>query len=177
MAVGSHDPEVWALNIGRFIMAFGQIEWSVNFVLRSWITDKKLRKRILEMQLADRIVLLRSMAPTQNFGAPANLKILFAQLDEIGHLQSQRNLLAHSPMSITIEKYDPANPQGLRAEVVISSERSDKRMKLSELIEVAAKVKGLSDTFSRNCTEIAQHGEDFAGDGRVHVAHLDEWKP
>lgn len=87
----------WALEIGRFVMAFGAIEGMTIAMIRSNF-EKPVAELLLASELGKRLKLLIAICEANAGGWKAVAKVL----KEVETLAKKRNLIAHSGVSLDV---------------------------------------------------------------------------
>lgn len=88
---------MWALEIGRFVMAFGAIEAMTIAIIRSNF-EMPVAELLLASDLGKRLKLLIAMCKAKGGGWKAVAKVLW----EVETLANKRNLIAHSGVSLDV---------------------------------------------------------------------------
>ena len=137
----------WAPVIGRYMIAFGSIESSVNELLRNVIPEGAM-KVVIGLPLGQRIKLLRESLADWKELSDVNRTVIALNLDEVVSLSSTRNLIAHNPLLLALYADDEESPDIAREH--IKSEQTGKGITLPELEVVTARVEALSAALWRN---------------------------
>ncbi len=97
MSISDPDHE-WATEVGRGLLAFGSIEWTV---LRCFtgISPEPLSKTKLKAGLSDQMAGVAKHMAAKPTSASTDLLLQFEQVRELLPI---RNLVAHSPLSLDI---------------------------------------------------------------------------
>ena len=94
---GASFRDKWALEIGRFVMAFGAIEGMTIAMIRSNF-DKPVAELLLTSDLGKRLKLLIAMCEAKAEGWNAVAKVL----KRVEALANKRNLIAHNGVSLDV---------------------------------------------------------------------------
>ena len=130
--------------VGRFMVAFGSIESSINELLRNTQSDGAM-ELVMTLRLEQRIDLLRKTLPDWKDLSDKNKSILLVVLDEVQHLAKTRNLIAHNPLTVQMlylpdPKDKPLVEKAKRAQEYIKHEITQKFITLPELTAQAKRV-------------------------------------
>jgi hypothetical protein len=138
VSMRAHTDE-WALQVGRFVMAFGEIEWMVCQTLVHIPTENLYEKLRKENPRAEFNVLAKkAIECSQARGLlPELCRALVRSLNEAIKLAEHRNLVAHNPMHFSMYTDEHERQIGFRMEIV-SLRNQDKSVTLEELARLAA---------------------------------------
>ena len=140
----------WAALVGRFMLAFGRIESSVNELLRRKCSEGTLRF-VLQLQLAQRFTLLTEQITEWDI-SDSNRKVLMDVLSEAKGLSHNRNLIAHNPLVLSyfIKDKDGVGFAGAH----IKSEHSDKTMEFAVLERLTGRAEKVAIALSKMWIEL-----------------------
>lgn len=145
----------WAPVIGRYMIAFGSIENSINELLRNVIPEGAM-KVIAGLQLGQRIKLLREGLSDWKNLSDANQTVIAQNIDEVSSLSQTRNLIAHNPLLLSLFT-EEGHERSTHLEH-IRSETSRKVITLDELEAVTSRAEALADALMMNWIDY-----DFGG--------------
>ena len=89
MTFGATNDEKWITAVGKFMLAFGSIEGSVNELIRQCTTEG-LFKVMLPLLLAQRVKIAKELTVERKL-SDINKSILLANLEEVVNLSPTRN--------------------------------------------------------------------------------------
>jgi hypothetical protein len=146
------NDDKWAPVLGRFMIAFGSIESSVNELLRQQCSEAQM-KFVLTLMLTARCTLLRHMLAERKVSDEARA-ILLGTLNEVEGLSKTRNIVAHNPLVLSMFKADDQQTRTMRE--VIYAEHKDKAIEFDELSRLAARAVRVAASLSQNWIELDQ---------------------
>jgi hypothetical protein len=143
------DNAKWAPVIGRYMIAFGEIESSVNELLRNIIPEGAM-KVVVGLQLGQRIKLLREGLPDWKDLSDVNQSVVAQNLEEAAGLMGTRNLIAHNPLILSLFTQDGKPKRSREEEEVIWSEHSGKAITFAELRKLTARAELVANALLMN---------------------------
>lgn len=92
------EDDQWALEVGRFVLAFGRIEWLTYWALDS-LTQKDLHDYLRGRQVQERVKLLLMLTKDRS---GLEWKTLHTVLGEVRDMLEHRHLIAHNDLWIDV---------------------------------------------------------------------------
>jgi hypothetical protein len=139
----------WAKEIGRFILAFGSIEYTTYMALQTFPRDP-IGDPTSKLQLGDRIELLLAILEVR---MDANSPRFCALLREVKGLIDGRNLVAHNSVGLDIYvNYDESDFDVV--ESIRSPKRPDKHLRIEKLVENRKRAEQLARDLHQACDAI-----------------------
>jgi hypothetical protein len=126
----------WESVVGQYMLAFGDIESSINELIRQMCPASTL-VFALPLLLHQRMTLLRLALEEFELLNGKNRQVLNDTLDEVSNLAKTRNLIAHNPL--VLQFYAGSNQLDRQMKEVIKHEHMNKSIDLGELRKVAAR--------------------------------------
>ena len=139
MSTLSYDPHnEWAVEIGRFMLAFGSIEHVTHLCLRDLPTEK-LEGIGRSLLLSKRIALVQSILENREHEAFTRLANL---LNKASKLAEERNLIAHNPLVLDV--YADTDDQMFIQAIIRSARSSGRSTDLPGLKRLRVQVESLA---------------------------------
>lgn len=136
-----HQDAAWELEVGRFVMAFGDIEHSVTLCL-SWLPKDSIGDACKTLPLGIRLSLLEAILSPSKHGLRREL---FGVVRGVRTHLERRNLIAHNGLQIGVYK------DGDRitfSQQIVSSRNHAKSINYAELVKLAKDVQVLARQLS-----------------------------
>ncbi|GHA75026.1 hypothetical protein [Cognatilysobacter bugurensis] len=148
MAPDGDTQHHWDRLVGRFVLAFGDIENVVTSCLRLLPQDP-IGRTASELHLAQRISLLEEILSPRRTAARSNL---LDAVKAVRRYSSKRNIVAHNGLSFRFER----DGQGLAVESAIRSTRGDRFHEVShrEMIDLVEEVMSISAALNNAFLEV-----------------------
>jgi hypothetical protein len=153
------DVEKWIPIVGRFIIAFGSMESSINCILQLWCSPQEWSD-VAHKELAPRVNFLRSKLDQQSISRQAK-RVLRQNLDDVMHLAKTRNLIAHNPLILSLFEGDDGD--SVFQEAIFSIRDEHKYVTLDDLLGLLAQAEALEDAMAQNAASIKLHGKIIPG--------------
>lgn len=152
------DDNPWYAPVGKFMLAFGDIEHST-IALLGCLPDCKIPKNAPKLPLGARIDLLREILP--RYSAP-EYKAVLACLEEVTRQSAFRNLVAHN--SIWFDIYKDGDRIMITNHLVSARDRK-KKLSLAEMQNLTEKVHSLAVRLSSAALEVMGNYVDESQSG------------
>jgi len=145
------DPErKWAIEVGRFVLAFGEVE-HLTIALMGCLPGCTVPKTAPELQLSTRFKMLEEVLKRcPDPAAPATL----ASMRKVSSLNGDRNVVAHNSVWFTL--YRSKSGVGIE-EHIVSARDQRKRLNYSEMVKLADRAEAHAEEFGRNALELLRN--------------------
>jgi hypothetical protein len=139
----SADPDrKWAVEVGRFILAFGDIEHT-SVACLAGIPTESLGKVSTKMALGLRLEVLVAVLSSKQ---AADYKSLATVVAAVKRFVDKRNLVAHNPVQFSFYQ-KTGEGVSIQPELVSTRDRT-KRLTFSQLVALADEAERLADAFT-----------------------------
>jgi hypothetical protein len=135
----------WALEVGRLLLAFGDIEWVTLECLRT-LPREPLFESLATLPLARRIALLRSILSSRPNLGEAGQRLL-RLLTRAGELSKTRNLIAHNPLGF-IFYHGESTGRSHMFDQISTSKSPNHTLSFDEISSAAKDAEALSSALS-----------------------------
>ena len=148
-----HDKELWACQVGKFLLFFAEIENSTYFALK-YLPSDDIFEPISKLRFSSRVDLIKRLinAETKIPETLANKTI--GLLNKAKQLSEKRNIIAHSPLGMKIFEHPFQGWRYVDETFLANLRNAEKAISFDELLYLASTAEQLSKNLSENINRI-----------------------